>query len=63
MSEFIRKSAFNLLRSKGYSHAQATKGSAAAAARYIQGGPFHGKAVDVCMVSATQGLGKPKGKK
>lgn len=63
MSDFIRTSAFNLLRAKGFSHAQATKGGDAAAARYTQGGPFNGKALEVCMVAATQGLGKPKGKK
>lgn len=63
MPDFIRKSAFNILRSKGFSHAQATKGSDAAAARYAKGGPFNGKAIDVCMASAVQGLGKPAGKK
>jgi hypothetical protein len=61
--EFIRKNALTLLLSKGYSQAQATKGSNAAADRYVKGGPFNGKAVDVCMAAAVQGLGKPEGKK
>lgn len=63
MIEFIRKSAFNLLLSKGYSKAQATTGSNAAADRYVKGGPFNGKAVDVCIAAAVQSLGKPEGKK
>ncbi|EGR2744198.1 hypothetical protein DMW33_23815 [Vibrio parahaemolyticus] len=63
MIEFIRKNVAALLRKKGYSESQAIRGGTLAADRYIAGGPFNGKAVDVCLASATQQLGKPEGKK